>query len=90
MPLADKLTTASQEYKKNQTTCKLVALTQDQKIPKRDRDALAEVINLTENDEGFIPNSRLAVLLNEEGYDVSASSVDRHRGGKCSCRRIGK
>jgi hypothetical protein len=53
-------------------------------------DALAEVINLTENDEGFIPNSRLAVLLNEEGYDVSASSVDRHRGGKCSCRRIGK
>jgi hypothetical protein len=90
MPLAEKLTTASQEYKKNQTTCKLVALTQNKDIPKRDRDALAEVINLTENDSGFIPNSRLATLLNEEGYDVSASAVDRHRGGTCSCRRIGK
>jgi hypothetical protein len=90
MPLADKLNTASQEYKKNQTTCKLVALTQNQDVPKKDRDALTEVINLTENDPGYIPNSRLAKLLNEEGYDISASAVDRHRGGKCSCRRIGK
>lgn len=90
MPLADKLSTASEDYRKGKTTCKLAALTLDPKIPRKDRDALAEVIDLTENEDGFIPNSTLAVLLKEEGYDISASSVDRHRGGKCSCRRLVK
>jgi hypothetical protein len=70
MPLADKLLTASQEYKKNITTCKLVALTSNRNIPKKDRDALAEVINLTERDAGFIPNQTLANLLRSEGYDI--------------------
>lgn len=90
MPLADKLSGASENYRKDKTTCKLVAITLDPKVPKKDRDALAEVIDLTENQEGFIPNSTLATLLKEEGYDISASSVDRHRGGKCSCRRLVK
>ncbi len=90
MPLADKLSSASQTYRQDKTTCKLAALTLDLNIPKKDREALAQVIDLTENDEGYIPNSTLAVLLKEEGYDISASSVDRHRGNKCSCRRLVK
>lgn len=90
MPLADKLSSASHEYLRDKTTCKLIALTLNPEIPKKDRDALAAVIDLTENDEGYIPNSTLAVLLKEEGYDISASSVDRHRGNKCSCRRLVK
>lgn len=90
MPLADKLSSASQDYLKGKTTCKLVALTLDPGVPKKDRDALAEIIDLKENDEGYIPNSTLAVILKEEGYDVSASAVDRHRGNKCSCRRLVK
>ena len=90
MPLADKLSAAYETYRKDNTTCKLVALTLDPKIPKKDRDALAEVIDLPEHAEGYIPNSMLAVLLKEEGYDISASSVDRHRGNKCSCRRLVK
>lgn len=90
MPLADKLSAASDNYQKDKSTCKLVALTLDPNIPKKDREALSEVINLKEGDEGFIPNSTLAALLTEEGYDISASSVDRHRGNKCSCRRLVK
>ena len=90
MPLADKLSAASDTYRKDKTTCKLVALTLNPQIPKKDRDALAEVIDLPENSEGYIPNSTLATLLKEEGYDISASAVDRHRGNKCSCRRLVK
>lgn len=90
MPLADKLSSASKEYRQAITTCKLVALTIDSSIPKKDREALSEAINLTEHEQGFIPNSKLAKLLKEEGYDISASAVDRHRGGTCSCRRLVK
>jgi hypothetical protein len=90
MPLADKLSSASKEYMQSLTTCKLVALTLDISISKKDRDALAEAIDLTEHDLGYIPNSKWAVLLTAEGYDISASAVDRHRGGRCSCRRLVK
>lgn len=90
MPLAEKLSLAHKEHMQSLTTCKLVALTLDTSIPKKDRDALSEVINLTEHDLGYIPNSKLSVLLKSEGYDISASAVDRHRGGSCSCRRLVK
>ena len=90
MPLAAKLSNASVKYTQEISTCKLVALTLNPSIPKADREALASVINLTPEDIGFIPNSQLASLLRAEGYDISASAVDRHRGGKCSCRRLVK
>lgn len=88
MPLADKLSVASETYLKSKTTCKLIALTLDTKVPKKDREALAAVIELPMHAEGYIPNSTLAALLREEGYDISTSAVDRHRGNKCSCRRL--
>jgi hypothetical protein len=91
MPLADKLATASQKYISDLTTCKFAALTSSQELSKKDRDALAEVINLTNReDHRYIPHQTLADLLRGEGYDVSASAISRHRGGNCSCRRLGK
>jgi Ca2+-binding EF-hand superfamily protein len=91
MPLADKLTTASQKYMSDLTTCKFAALTSSKELSKKDRDALAQVINLTDrNDHRFIPHQTLADLLRGEGYDVSASAISRHRGGNCSCRRLEK
>jgi hypothetical protein len=89
MPLSDKLSAASQTYRQSISTCKLIALTLDISISKKDRDALAKVIDLTNSDEGYLPNSTLASLLKEEGYDVSTSAVDRHRAQKCSCKRPG-
>jgi hypothetical protein len=91
MPLAEKLATASQKYMSDLTTCKFAALTSDKELSKKDRDALAQVINLTDrNDHRFIPHQTLADLLRGEGYDVSASAISRHRGGNCSCRRLEK
>jgi hypothetical protein len=91
MPLADKLASASKKYMNDLTTCKLVALTSNQELSKKDRDALSQVIDLTNReDPRYIPHQTLADLLREEGYDVSASAISRHRGGNCSCRRLGK
>jgi hypothetical protein len=90
MPLAEKLLSASQKHKQAQTTCKLVSLTLNPKVPKEDRDALARIIDLTEDHEEYIPNATLCKLIVSEGYDMSPSAVDRHRRGTCSCRRLGK
>ena len=91
MPLADKLTTASQKYMSDLTTCKFAALTSSKELSKKDREALAQVVNLTDRDDHrYIPHQTLADLLRSEGYDVSASAISRHRGGNCSCRRLGK
>jgi Ca2+-binding EF-hand superfamily protein len=91
MPLADKLASASQKYISGLTTCKFAALTSTGNISTKDKEALAQVINLTDrNDHRYIPHQTLADLLRSEGYDVSASAISRHRGGNCSCRRLGK
>jgi hypothetical protein len=90
MPLTDKLLSASDSYTDSISTCKLIAVTRDPSISKKDKNALLEAIRLTKNDLNFIPSSRLAVLLREEGYDISPSAVERHRRGACSCRRLVK
>jgi Ca2+-binding EF-hand superfamily protein len=91
MPLADKLATASQKYISDLTTCKFAALASNKELSKKDKEALAQVINLTDRDDyRYIPHQTLADLLRGEGYDVSASAISRHRGGNCSCRRLGK
>jgi Ca2+-binding EF-hand superfamily protein len=91
MALAEKLATASQKYMSDLTTCKFAALTSNKELSKKDREALNEVISLTDrNDHRFIPHQTLADLLRSEGYDVSPSVISRHRGGKCSCRRLEK
>jgi len=86
MTLADRIS-AAQDQNKNKYICKLIMITKDPKLSKKDIDALTEVINSTEHSDGHIPNARLAHALREEGYDVSASAVDRHRGGRCACYR---
>lgn len=91
MALAEKLATASQKYMSDLTTCKFAALTSNKELSKKDKEALDQVINLTDrNDHRYIPHQTLADLLRSEGHDVSASAISRHRKGNCSCRRLGK
>jgi hypothetical protein len=90
MPLADKLQKASADHRVAVSTCKLMSLTINPKIAKKDREALLSIVDLLPDEDGYIPNSQLAALLREEGYDISPSAVDRHRGNKCSCRRLVK
>jgi hypothetical protein len=87
MTLADRIS-AAQDQNKNKYVCKLMMITKDPKLSKKDVDALTSVINSTEHSDGHIPNSRLAHALREEGYDISSSAVDRHRGARCACYRL--
>lgn len=87
MALAERLREANNVYKTN-FVCKLMKVTLDPNISKEDVEALVKIIGLSLHDEGHVPNTRLAYALREEGYDVSASAVDRHRRGICACNRI--
>lgn len=87
MALADRLKTAQYKYKDN-FLCKLMAITKDGKLNEKDVAALLKIINSRPGDEDHVPNIRLAYALREEGYDISPSTVDRHRNGICACSRV--
>ena len=87
MPLAERLRAANEQYH-NTFICKLMQVTLDPKLSKGDVDALIKIINSRPLDEEHVPNIRLSQALRDEGYDVSASAVDRHRRGTCSCNRL--
>jgi hypothetical protein len=86
MALSERIAVAKKAYKET-FRCKLMSITIDPKLSKKDIDALISVINSNPLSEDHVPNVRLAYALREEGYDVSASAVDRHRRGDCSCYR---
>lgn len=87
MALATRLSEANKKYQ-NTFICKLMQVTQDPKLSQSDVDALIKIINSRPLDEAHVPNIRLSQALREEGYDISASAVDRHRRGSCSCTRL--
>jgi hypothetical protein len=87
MALAERLQVANQNYQ-NTFLCKLMKITLDDKLSESDIDALIKIINSRPFDEAHVPNVRLSQALREEGYDISASAVDRHRRGDCSCYRL--
>ncbi len=88
MALADRLKTAQYRYKEDNFACKLIAITKDSKLTDKDVAALLSIINSRPGDEDHVPNIRLAYALREEGYDISPSTVDRHRNGICACSRV--
>jgi hypothetical protein len=87
MSLAERIREANAEYQ-NTFICKLMQVTLDPKLSKDDVDALIKTINSGPFDENHVTGHRLALALRLEGFDVSASAVDRHRRGTCSCNRL--
>lgn len=57
------------------------------KLPAKDAELLTEVMSVSYEDPSSVSNVTLSQLLREEGYDVSKSSFDRHRGKSCTCYR---
>lgn len=87
MTLVERIRKANSEYQ-NTFICKLMQVTLDPKLSKEDVDALIKTINSGPFDESHVAANRLALALRLEGFDVSASAVDRHRRGTCSCNRL--
>jgi hypothetical protein len=87
MSLAERIREANTEYQ-NTFICKLMQITFSPKLSKEDVDALITAINSAPFEEAHVTGHRLAMALRSEGFDVSASAVDRHRRGTCSCTRL--
>jgi transposase len=84
--LSQKLTQASEES--STLLCKLGnLLTPKSKLNKEEKSQLQEILNAPSDDPTRVSNSTLAQVLREEGFDISNSSVDRHRRKTCSCYR---
>jgi len=84
MSLSDKLAEAS---KKSGSKCKLGALLAGTVLPEKDCNYLIDVLSVPEGDPRRISNVDIARVLRDEGFDISDSSVDRHRRRDCGCYR---
>jgi hypothetical protein len=85
MSLSDRLKNASVNSKN--TVCKIGRLLDTEQLSQKDREHLVAVLDASENDPNRVNNASLARVLREEGFDISDSSVDRHRRKDCACYR---
>jgi len=86
MSLSDKLNNASKTS--SVKLCKIGVILVSTDVPKEDRETLESILNQPELSPNRVPNSQIARILREEGFDVSNSGVDRHRRKECSCNRL--
>ena len=84
MSLSDKLAKASE---KPNSFCKLGVLLYGEVLPEKDRKYLVDAVDVSNKDPRRISNADIARVLREEGFNISDSSVDRHRRKDCSCSR---
>ena len=88
MSLSDKLKNASDDslYR----FCRIGLILLDESIPLEERKYLKEVLDLPEGTPGRISNTNLYKIFREEQYDMSLSTVDRHRRQSCGCfKKVG-
>jgi hypothetical protein len=83
MSLSKKLADAQSES--SNLKCKVGRILS--KLPAKDVQLLNEVMAVSYEDPASVSNVTLSQLMREEGYDVSKSSFDRHRGKICTCYR---
>jgi hypothetical protein len=85
MSLSDRLSDA-----KNQASivvCKLGALLHGERLTAKEKSQLQDILSVPENDPSRVSNTALAQILREEGFDISKSSIDRHKNKSCTCYR---
>ena len=86
MSLSEKLTAVSNKEKK-QSLCKLGQLMVGSILPLEDRDYLISAVMTPSGDPQRISSAALAAVLQEEGHDVSGTSITNHRLKRCCCFR---
>jgi len=83
MSLSDRLKSASEGS--TIRLCKIGLLMAGTSLSEKDKQHLNEVFAIPEGEPGRISNVSLAKIFREEGYDISLSTVDRHRKQSCGC-----
>lgn len=67
--------------------CKIGLILTGTQLNKEDKATLIEFLDTPEGSHGRLTNSAIASALRAEGFDISNSSIDRHRGLVCACAR---
>jgi len=83
MSLSERLQSASKES--TSRLCKIGLLLVGNVLSEKDKATLVETVDTPEGVPGRVTNVSLSKILREEGYDISLSTVDRHRRKDCGC-----
>ncbi len=83
MSISDRLQSASKES--NIKLCKIGLMLGGEALSEKDKKSLQETLDTPEGVPGRITNVSISKILREEGYDISLSTVDRHRRKDCGC-----
>lgn len=67
--------------------CKIGLILNGTQLTASEKTLLNEYLAVPEGAQGRLTNSAIASVLRAEGFDISNSSVDRHRGKQCACVR---
>lgn len=86
MSLSDRLKSASEVS--NIRLCKIGILMAGTSLSEKDKQHLNDVFAIQDGTPGRISNVALAKIFREEGYDISLSTVDRHRKQSCGCFNV--
>lgn len=84
MSLSDRL---NESTKVQPRFCKVGSILEGSQVSDEDKEVLREYLDTEEGSPGRLTNAAIAAALRAEGFDISNSSVDRHRSGQCSCNR---
>ena len=85
MSLSDKLKVASEEARTS--SCKLGDLLNSSKLSPEDRANLSIILDTPADSPSVVSNSELGRILRDENFDISNSTIDRHKRGDCRCRK---
>lgn len=85
MTISSKLDNALSEA--SNKVCKLMTIINNSSLSDDDKKKIEIILSVPDSNPTKVPNSTLAKILREEGYDVSNSLVDRHRRNDCPCSR---
>jgi hypothetical protein len=69
------------------SVCKVGFLLISDKITKEEKTQLEAILDVPLDFPGRVSSSELNRIFREEGFDISKSSIDRHRSGSCPCTR---
>lgn len=82
MSLSTKFQVATASKRK---PCKLGSLLAGKLMPEEDKKELLRILSIEQGDPNRIPNTVITKVLNDEGYEIGISTIERHRINMCSC-----
>lgn len=85
MSLSNRLKEASE--KASTSACKVGLLLRSDKITKEEKTQLEAILDVPLDFPGRVSSAVLYKIFSEEGFNISKSSIDRHRSLSCPCAR---